>query len=42
MTALRTARDFLQTAPREAMADLAGICAIALFVFAGFFLPGLF
>lgn len=42
MTALRTAREFLNTAPREAAADMVGICAIAVFVFSGFFLPGLF
>ena len=42
MTAIRTARAYLSTAPKEAAADMFGMCAIALFVFAGFVLPGLF
>ncbi|MEM9146674.1 MAG: hypothetical protein AAGC57_10770 [Pseudomonadota bacterium] len=42
MIAIKTARSFLASAPREAAADALGVCAIALSVFAGFLLPGLF
>lgn len=42
MTAIRTARAYLAHAPREAAADMLGLCAIALCIFAGFLLPGLF
>jgi hypothetical protein len=41
MTALRTARRCLAAAPREALADLAGLLAVACLIFAGFTLPGL-
>ncbi len=42
MTALRTARSYLSAAPREALADAAGLLAVAALVFAGFVVPGLF
>lgn len=41
MSAIRTARRCLAAAPREAMADLIGLVAMAGIIFAGFTLPGL-
>ncbi len=41
MTAIRSARAFLITAPREALADAAALALIGGLVFAGFVVPGL-
>ncbi len=42
MAAIRTARSFLAAAPREALADVAGLGLAGAVIFAAFVLPGLF
>lgn len=42
MASILRARSFLAAAPREALADVAGLAAICFLVFAGFTLPAMF
>ncbi|WP_264759703.1 hypothetical protein [Thermohalobaculum sediminis] len=41
MAQMLKARNFLTQAPREALADAAGIAVMCLLIFAGFTLPAL-